>query len=77
MNFWDWFGTIIIFKDETLNSRWINTLSNFIFIKNKQKKNHVLGQLKEFITKIYKKKKFKNSFVWKKYFCAKGHVAFF
>jgi hypothetical protein len=56
MNFCLWFGIVIIFKDETLNSQWINTLSKFIFIQNKQKKIHVLGKLKAFITKIYKKK---------------------
>jgi hypothetical protein len=68
-----WFGNVIILKDEILNSQWINTLSNFIFIQNKQTKKNVLGQLKAFITK----KKVKKFICMKKYFCAKGHVAFF
>ncbi len=54
MNFWLWFGIVIILKNETLNSQGINTLSNFIFIQNKIK-CHVLGQLKSFITKNCKR----------------------
>jgi hypothetical protein len=46
INFWLWFEIVIIFKDETLNSENINTLSKIHIHSNVFfKKSDVLGQL--------------------------------
>jgi len=62
IKFWLWFEIVISFKNKTLNLQGIKTFSKINFYSNY---NNLQKQL------------FKNSFVWKSYFWAKGHAILF
>jgi hypothetical protein len=73
-----WFEIIIIFKDKTLNLQGIKTFSDIHIYSKTMKKKHVMYWT---TINIYyykpQKKLFQNSFIWKSFFCEKGHEVIF